>query len=297
MSDPAAAPSTEPAWHPDPWKQAQLRWHDGTDWTGHVHGDAPSAAPAAQQLAAAPVATTPAEATHAELVAEDDWTGEGDLDATRTLPVRLIAIVGAVAIVALLVLFGPEPLRLVGGDAEPTAAAPAADPAAAADPTAVPDATPAELADPADPAATAGDPTEAAPAVDTTTPVPAADPSVVTAQQTKGASTALASTVKQVVNAVEACAAGTTTGVYTGCEAAKLAEFEPALAAALDKCHSPGGACIEVTAPTAYAVTVRGEGDLAAATFVEQHGENGTITKTCSVPAGVETICSGGRWG
>jgi hypothetical protein len=31
---------TSPApagWHPDPWKQAELRWFDGAQWTGHVH--------------------------------------------------------------------------------------------------------------------------------------------------------------------------------------------------------------------------------------------------------------------
>lgn len=26
-----------PGWHPDPWGAAPLRWHDGQQWTPHVH--------------------------------------------------------------------------------------------------------------------------------------------------------------------------------------------------------------------------------------------------------------------
>ena len=42
---PAPAASTPPAaWYPDPSVPGQLRWFDGTQWTGHVH---PAAGPAA----------------------------------------------------------------------------------------------------------------------------------------------------------------------------------------------------------------------------------------------------------
>jgi len=33
---PAAAPSVGPGWYADPWRQARLRWWDGSTWTHHV---------------------------------------------------------------------------------------------------------------------------------------------------------------------------------------------------------------------------------------------------------------------
>ncbi len=32
-------------WYADPWKLATLRWWDGTQWTGDIHNDPPTAAP------------------------------------------------------------------------------------------------------------------------------------------------------------------------------------------------------------------------------------------------------------
>jgi hypothetical protein len=38
-SQPAPPPAAPwaPGWYPDPWQQAPLRWHDGFQWTSHVH--------------------------------------------------------------------------------------------------------------------------------------------------------------------------------------------------------------------------------------------------------------------
>lgn len=33
-----AAPAAAPGWFPDPWEMAPLRYWDGAQWTGHVHG-------------------------------------------------------------------------------------------------------------------------------------------------------------------------------------------------------------------------------------------------------------------
>jgi len=58
--------TSPPAWHPDPYNQAQLRYWDGNVWTGHTSGPAPQAPAAAQPAAAATppvVATPPAAAT------------------------------------------------------------------------------------------------------------------------------------------------------------------------------------------------------------------------------------------
>lgn len=44
MGEPALAPG----WYPDPWQQGELRWHDGSEWTGHLHGGAAAAAAATE---------------------------------------------------------------------------------------------------------------------------------------------------------------------------------------------------------------------------------------------------------
>jgi hypothetical protein len=33
----AIAPQAAAGWYADPWQQAELRWFDGTAWTGHTH--------------------------------------------------------------------------------------------------------------------------------------------------------------------------------------------------------------------------------------------------------------------
>ena len=53
--------ATESGWYPDPWGQAQQRYWDGTQWTGHTHGgeSGPPPAPAPVQPAAVAQAPTP----------------------------------------------------------------------------------------------------------------------------------------------------------------------------------------------------------------------------------------------
>ncbi len=46
-------PALQAGWYPDPWKQAELRWHDGSNWTSQLHGD-----PAAPTLSATPAPST-----------------------------------------------------------------------------------------------------------------------------------------------------------------------------------------------------------------------------------------------
>lgn len=31
-------PQLAPGWYPDPWRQGDLRWYDGRQWTASVHG-------------------------------------------------------------------------------------------------------------------------------------------------------------------------------------------------------------------------------------------------------------------
>ncbi|MEZ5343738.1 MAG: DUF2510 domain-containing protein [Acidimicrobiales bacterium] len=37
MSSDATSPPAPPGWYPDPRRQFELRWWDGTDWTEHTH--------------------------------------------------------------------------------------------------------------------------------------------------------------------------------------------------------------------------------------------------------------------
>ena len=50
-------PAHAAGWYPDPHHQAELRWHDGTNWTEHLHGEAsapePGAAPSLTPVPAA----------------------------------------------------------------------------------------------------------------------------------------------------------------------------------------------------------------------------------------------------
>lgn len=50
MGEPALAAG----WYPDPWQQGELRWHDGAEWTGHVHAAQAQATPVAVAVAVAP---------------------------------------------------------------------------------------------------------------------------------------------------------------------------------------------------------------------------------------------------
>ncbi len=42
---PLATPIAAPGWHQDPWGMAPLRYWDGAQWTGHVHGTLAAPAP------------------------------------------------------------------------------------------------------------------------------------------------------------------------------------------------------------------------------------------------------------
>lgn len=102
--------------------------------------------------------------------------------------------------------------------------------------------------------------------------------------------------LKQVVNAVEACAAGNVDGTYRGCGSAGVAELEPAFATLLDACGQPGGVCLELDAgdaPTGYEVTAMTKGP-ETATFSLKSNADGTLSKTCA-PAGVSG-CTTGLW-
>jgi hypothetical protein len=50
---PPMAAWSPPGWYPDPWRQALMRWYDGTHWTGYQYD--PLSAPAPPTTAPRPV--------------------------------------------------------------------------------------------------------------------------------------------------------------------------------------------------------------------------------------------------
>lgn len=236
MSEPAVAPG----WYPDPWKQGDRRWYDGTQWTSELHGDPPGASGSVTPLPSPARPSTSGKAIAALvlglvgvpivafvlgiLALRDINRSMGQLTG------RWMAIVGIVLnSVQLLVV--PAILFAV------------------AVPTFV-------------------------------------------AQKEAATSTKARADVKQVVNAVESCAATNLDGSYSGCgDAAALSEFEPLLAPLLQRCGSAGGVCVELAQDKAgYTVTGM---DFATppTTYVELHGSDGSLQKTCSGPA-----CPSGKW-
>jgi hypothetical protein len=49
--------ATESGWYPDPWGQAEKRYWDGNEWTGHTHGGESEAPPATESIVPAQAPT------------------------------------------------------------------------------------------------------------------------------------------------------------------------------------------------------------------------------------------------
>ena len=77
------------AWHEDPWNPAQLRWWDGSEWTGHTH---PKPAPAPVAETAPAVQTTIAGSGSSGSWLEDSW---------RWIAAAAVALLVIVAVIAL----------------------------------------------------------------------------------------------------------------------------------------------------------------------------------------------------
>ena len=254
-------PTHQPGWHPDPWKQAQLRWHDGSDWTGHVHGDAPQPASAPAAPAAPP---QPASDDADQSASEPD-------DAPRRPPLRLIAVLVGLIVVAV------AAAALLRGSDDEGAAAPTAPPTARDSAfTEAEQARIQKLGEDLD--------------------IPQERIDEVMERQTGVADkTRVMAGIKNVVYAVEACAVRNRDGSFVGCDATGASAVEPNLAPLLQACGSPDGYCLKLSADTfGYSVSGMLEGS-PAVTFTETHASDGTLSKTCA-PIGPEP-CATGRWG
>ena len=93
------------AWHEDPWDPAQLRWWDGSEWTGHTH---PKQAPA-PLAEALPAGSAPGSLRE---WLEDSW---------RWIAAAAVALLVVVAVLAL-AGGGEEPMGTDPGKAAPAAA-------------------------------------------------------------------------------------------------------------------------------------------------------------------------------
>ena len=232
MSEPAHAPG----WYPDPHRQAELRWHDGTNWTEHLHGQASVPAPgAAPTLTAVPVAEA------------------------RTSGMAIASLVLALLGFGLFaVIFGAIALRQIGKSA----------------------------------GALTGRGLALAGiivgvvwgflmfAILMAIAVP-----TFLMQKENALGTRAKANAKQLVNAVEACAAGSTSGSYAGCTPDQVAQAEPALRSKLARCGAPGGLCL-VLAPDGLGYTVRSTtAGTPSTTYTVQFTADGEVLTGCSGPA------------
>ena len=97
-------------------------------------------------------------------------------------------------------------------------------------------------------------------------------------------------TIRLLVTAVEACSVTTPDRSALGCDSTRISAQVPSLAPLLARCGQPGGGCIQVMRGTGYLVAVRTT-DSPATSYIEQHGLDHSVTRTCTGPA-----CPGGTW-
>jgi hypothetical protein len=226
-------PEYDAGWYPDPWGQATRRWHDGSEWTGHVDGAAPAPEPAVA-AEPAPIAANPrvsGKAIAAIITAVlGIWIVPIVLGVLAWREIKRsngavtggwMAITGIVLGAVTMIVMGLVLAAVVIG----------------------------------------------------MTAMPAPGSSAM--------STKAKAEIKQAVTAVESCAAGNADGTYAGCGAETIIVREPALAQSLD-CTAPGAVCIEID-PDSRGYTVSASFTTGTpATYVERHGPDGTIERTCS---------------
>jgi hypothetical protein len=98
------------AWFPDPWGAAEMRYWDGSQWTGHVHPPAVSQAPAATPAQPTSVGAPPAAASPvAAAPVAGPASSQGSGDAERRKQLVTIALAIAIAIVVVIAI-----LRIAG---------------------------------------------------------------------------------------------------------------------------------------------------------------------------------------
>lgn len=255
MADSAPAPG----WYPDPWKQSPLRWHDGAEWTGHVHDTAaPAVAELPHLMAVTPLESSATDSARVHLPHLPTASSYSGL-AITALVTALIAIPLAPLILGILavrqigrsagslqgrwiaivgIVLGSFQLLLI-----------IAFVLAVAVPTFL-------------------------------------------VQKDVGLGTLQAkASVKHVASSVESCSAANRDGTYRGCGAEGVTSDDPGLGHLLARCGSPGGVCIELSPNLdSYRVTAMSTAS-PPTSYVGEHTSTGELLKTCSGPA-----CPSGRW-
>ena len=243
-----AEPAHAPGWYPDPWGRARMRWHDGTDWTGHVDGaPPPSGAPPAHVdpgdirpartcgaatgalvtgLLGVPLVPIFLGASARRQISRSGGTLTGTRQATigivlGALNLMVLAVIAAVVV--------PFLLRSVD---------------------------------------------QARDAIDGMSPA---------AMLQQGTAFEAQAHVKQLVAEMEVCIASSPLGTNEQCSSEALAARDPQLAQLLAACGSPGGACIELVGSGGYVVRVT-DTSSDPTTWSQSGGPEGPRT-TCSGPA------------
>lgn len=272
-----AEPAHQSGWYPDPWKQAELRWHDGADWTGQVHGDVPPPEPA---VAPVPPSPSPIQ-LHGEQPAQPQVASVPRVPAAPALPTAaptaqpmtsassgtsgkaiaslVTALIGIPFVPVVLGILALREIGRAGGRLGGRGLA------------------------------IAGIVLGSLAFVWIAILLAVAIPTFM-AQKNAATGTQAKANAKQLVTAVESCAATSPSGSYTGCTGAVIATNTRALEPLLQRCGQPGGGCIQMIGTNGYEVSTMSVGTTPT-TFRERHGEDGSIVKTCSGPE-----CATGTW-
>jgi hypothetical protein len=276
MSEPASA--SEPGWYPDPWKHAELRWHDGSDWTSHLHGELPqpaavAAVPSVAAVAAVPAAQAP-DTAPALAVVPDAAIMQSETCGAATAAF-VTALLGVPIVPIVLGVRGRRAIaaaggRLTGGWMATTGLVLGILNSIVLLMILLAVVIPVMLLSSAEVNVQ-------------TNPASGMTGGVATAGATQAQANSL-----QVRTALEMCLAESGDGSAAGCDAAALSSATPGLEPLLSACGSAGGVCVEADAAGGYSVTAT---DRDGSKFVALRGSDGTITRTCTGPS-----CPTGTW-
>jgi hypothetical protein len=264
MSEPA--PASEPGWYPDPWKLAELRWHDGSAWTGHLHG-AVQAQPALALVPDLPAAAATPDESVGTITTTESCGAAVAAFVTALLGLPIVPIVLGIRGRRMIAADGG---RLTGGWMAGAGIVLGVINTFVIVAIVLAVVIPLLLLSNASPTAK-------------TNPIGGVTAGVSTAGELQAQAN-----VRQVSTALEMCAAAGD-GTYAACDGAALAVLQPGLEPLLSSCGSAGGVCVEAEGTSGYSVSAM---DRDGTSFGEHRTEDGQVERICTG----EACPIGGTW-